>query len=322
MPFWGYIIIALGILAAVFIPLIFVFKYTYKITWKVVDDQLVRTSPEKWARDCSCATNEEHVRMFEEGIAWGEKYRLNAHNEEITNDGLKLCGEYFDFGFDKCVVILQGRAESLLYSYYFAETYRKIGFNVLVIDTRGHGESEGDFNGCGITESRDVTAWVKHIENKYGISCFVLHGICIGSASVFLAQVQKDFPESVKALVAEGTFTSFYASFKEHLKELKKPVYPVVWQMRYICKKRFGIDVKKQSPIKVASKFTLPLLLMSGKCDKYSLPKNCKKLFDKCASAQKQFASFEKGAHSHLRINDPQGYDMTVEGFLKDLRII
>lgn len=210
----------------------------------------------------------------------------------------------------------------MLYSYYFADTYKKLGFNVLVIDTRGHGKSEGSFNGCGITESRDVPAWVRHIQGKYGIGCFVLHGICIGSASVFLAAVREDFPESVKALVAEGTFTSFYESFKEHLKELKKPVYPVVWQMRSICKKRFGIDVKKEAPIEVAHKFTLPLLLMSGRCDKYSLPEKCQKLFDRCASQKKQLTVFEKGAHSHLRINDPEGYDLAVKNFLKDLEII
>ncbi len=321
MPFWGYLII-IGALAAIIVPLYFVFRYTYKITWGVIDEQLVRTSKEKWARDCSCATNEEHVRMFEEGIAWGDKYRAFANVEEIKNDGLKLAGEYFDFGFDKCAVILQGRAESLLYSYYFAEPYRKLGFNILVIDTRGHGESEGYFNGCGITESKDVPAWVNHIEEKFGIHTFVLHGICIGSASAMLASVKKDFPKSVKALVAEGTFHSFYESFREHLKELKKPIYPVVWQMRSICKRRFGIDVKKQAPIEVADKFTLPLLLMSGKCDKYSLPHKCKSLFDKCASTQKQLVTFDKGAHSHLRINAVEKYDNTIKNFLEDIEII
>ena len=321
MPFWGYLII-LGALAAIVVPLVFVFRYTYKITWGVIDEQLVRTSKEKWARDCSCATNEEHVRMFEEGIAWGDKYRSYANVEHIKNDGLKLAGEYFDFGFDKCALILQGRAESLLYSYYFAEPYRKLGFNILVIDTRGHGESEGYFNGCGITESKDVPAWVNHIEKKYDIHTFVLHGICIGSASAMLASVKKGFPNSVKALVAEGTFHSFYESFREHLKELKKPIYPVVWQMRSICKRRFGIDVKKQAPIEVADKFTLPLLLMSGKCDKYSLPEKCRTLFDKCASSQKQLVTFDKGAHSHLRINAVEKYDNTIKNFLEDIEII
>ena len=321
MEFWVYLII-LGALAAIIVPLIFVCRYTYKITWKVVDEQLVRTSKEKWARDCSCATNEEHVRMFEEGIAWGDKYRSFANVENITNDDLKLTGEYFDFGFDKCALILQGRAESLLYSYYFAEPYRAIGFNVLVIDTRGHGESEGYFNGCGITESRDVPAWINHIEKKYGIHTFVLHGICIGSASVFLAATKKNFPKSVKALVAEGTYHIFYESFKEHLKELKKPTYPVIWQMRSICKRRFGIDVKKESPIEVADKFTLPLLLMSGKCDLYSLPEKCRTLFDKCASTQKKLVTFDKGAHSHLRINAVEKYDKTIKNFLEELEII
>ena len=36
-----------------------------------------------------------------------------------------LIGEYFDFGKDRCVIILPGRCESLMYSYYFAPPYEK-----------------------------------------------------------------------------------------------------------------------------------------------------------------------------------------------------
>ena len=54
----------------------------------------------------------------------------------IVNEGFNLYGEYFDLGFDRAVIIVPGRMESLLYSYYFARPYQEKGFNVFVFDQR------------------------------------------------------------------------------------------------------------------------------------------------------------------------------------------
>ena len=76
-------------------------------------------------------------------------------------NGLKLVGEWFDYGFDKTVIILPGRRETLVYSYYYAQPYKELGINVLVIDQRAHGLSEGTYSTCGIKEADDVKLWLK-----------------------------------------------------------------------------------------------------------------------------------------------------------------
>ena len=94
------------------------------------------------------------------------RHRITAL--QIENDGLQLFVEYFDFGADRCVIILPGRCESLIYSYYFASPYEEAGFNVLVVDTRCHGKSEGTYNTIGVKESQDILKWAKVIHEQFG----------------------------------------------------------------------------------------------------------------------------------------------------------
>ena len=103
-----------------------------------------RNPLKKRTRECTIKKDESQMRMFLEGVAWAEKFKDKHEQLHIVSDGLNLFGEYINFGFDKCAVILQGRAESLLYSYYFAEVYAKNEHNILVIDVRSHGLSDGN----------------------------------------------------------------------------------------------------------------------------------------------------------------------------------
>ncbi|MGN0452644.1 MAG: alpha/beta hydrolase [Ruminococcus sp.] len=318
MPIWGWIII--GIAAFLLISLIGIFISTMKITNRVFKEQLVRTSPDKWGRECSCPENAEHLEMFNIGLRWGEENRAYAKEVSIVNDGLKLYGEYFDFGFDKCVLIEQGRAESLLYDYYFALPYQKAGCNVLVIDTRANGKSEGSFVSVGIYESRDVPVWINYItENFPQNKEFYIHGICIGSAAAILAAAKPDFPKCVKAIVAEGPYHSFYESFRAHLVDMGKPVYPVLWEIWLICKIKCGINIKKDSPINNINKISVPLLVLSGKKDVFSLPEKTETLFAKCSSKKKRLVWFDEGSHSHLRIHAQEKYDNEIIKFISEV---
>ena len=155
MPFWiwlilGFVLLSfLGMLAA-----------TWPIAKKVYHNILVRTGPEKWTRANSYPPNPEHTRMFDLGMDW-------AHE----NEGLKLAGEYFDFGHKRCAIIFPGRTESLYYSYYFAQPYAEAGCNILVVDSRAHGLSEGKYNYCSTREWSDVIAWSRLISSAAATWC-------------------------------------------------------------------------------------------------------------------------------------------------------
>lgn len=301
----------------ILVGLVAMFAYTYPISKRVYKAQLVRTDEEKWGRVCSAPENEEQLKMWNDGISWMEKHKDKIIEVQTENDGFKLYGEYFDFGCDRCVVIIPGRCESLMYSYYFAPPYEKAGFNVLVIDTRCHGKSDGIYNTIGVKESGDVLKWCELIHEKFNNKEIYFHGICIGTSSALFALSSKNCPEYVKGLVTEGCFVTFRETFKRHMKYDKRPLFPVLDLVMLHINKHTGTNVYKDTPISAIKKVRpdTRMLFLYGKLDKFSLPEKSQKLFDTCASSDKKLVWFDKGAHSHLRINNTEKYDNAIVDF-------
>lgn len=296
---------------------IFMVSYTYPIAKRVYIDQLVRTSEEKWGRNCSFPDDAEQVRMWDEGVQWMEINRHRITELQIENDGLRLFGQYFDFGADRCVIILPGRCESLVYSYYFAPPYEKAGFNVLVIDSRCHGKSDGKYNTIGVKESGDVLAWAKLVHEQFGNREIYFHGICIGTSSGLFALQAGRCPDYLRGLVTEGCYVSFPETFKRHMMALKRPVFPVLQFAMLQIYLHTGTNVYKDKPITAIRRIRpdCRVLFLYGEKDVFSIPEKSRKLFAACASEDKKLVWFDRGGHSHLRINNTEQYDRAIIEF-------
>jgi alpha-beta hydrolase superfamily lysophospholipase len=256
--------------------------------------------------------------MYKTGIAWAEENAKYKHDVHIERDGVNLYGEFYDFGSDKCAFIMSGRTEALKYSYYFAIPYAKNGYNVLVVDPRAHGLSDGEFNTVGFEESKDAIAWINHIVTNFNVKSVVMHGICIGAAGSVIASTSKDAPSVIKGLVVEGMFCNFAESVKNHLIERKKPVFIMLDLINNQMKKHTGYSMKI-GPIDYVDKLDKPLLMLHSKEDKYSTPKKAVELYEKAGSKDKKLVWFEKGDHSMLRITDTEKYDNEITEFLTTL---
>jgi pimeloyl-ACP methyl ester carboxylesterase len=299
--------------------LIAMFCYTYPISKRVYREQLVRTDVQKWGRVCSAPDNEEQLAMWNSGIEWAEQNHDFMTEVDIENDGFHLYGEYYDFGAKRCVIILPGRCESLVYSYYFASPYKEAGFNVLVIDTRCHGKSDGTYNTIGVKESSDVIAWSKLMHERFGNKEIYYHGICIGTASAIFALTSRDCPDYVKGFVTEGCFVSFRETFKRHMIADKRPLFPVLDLVMLHINRHTKTNVYKDKPISAIKKLKpdMRVLFLYGKKDIFSIPQKSQNLFDSCAATDKKLVWFEKGGHSHLRINNRESYDNAIIDFFR-----
>ncbi len=317
MPWFVWLI--MGIILFLIISVVVMCSITNKIAEKVYKDILVRTDYEKWGRHNSAPWHEEHSKMFEEGIKWGEANKDKMRDVAVrSEDSFTLAGQYFDFGFDRCAILIPGRSESLLYTYYFAEPYQKAGYNILVMDQRAHGNSEGIYNTAGIKESGDLLRWINLVES-FGNKSIVLHGVCVGGASCVMAAANPNFSKNVKAIITEGLYVSFPESFKQHMICDKRPVYPILWQIMMKANKNIGVSLWKECPKRHIRKMKVPFLFLHGKEDKFSLPKTADYLYEKCTSEKKKLVWFEKGSHSHLRINNVEQYDKAITDFLSEL---
>ena len=278
-----------------------------------------RTSPEKWNRTVNFPDDPEYLGIVRGGEAWAAEHAGVMKDVSVSNDGLRLAAQYYDFGNDRAVVLIPGRTEGCTYACYFAEPYRKAGYNVLAVDSRAHGRSEGRYNCLGLKEYRDLLEWGKFLHDSCGMKSIVCHGVCIGSATALYAFTSDGCPSYFTAMVADGMFMTFRESFREHLVQDKRPVFPFIDIFFMLFRLRTGVKAGSYGPVDCIGRMHRPILFIHSREDVFSLPDKARLLYDKCPSVQKKFVFFDKGRHSFVRINNTEKYDLAVTDFLNTL---
>ncbi len=276
---------------------------------------LKRRTKEQWNGESLVDPTPEHIEMDRIGQEWLQENREYCTELAICRNGLRLFGEYFDFGYDRAVIILSGRTESRRYGYYFAAPYQASGCNIMVLDPRAHGKSDGIYNTVGFEESLDALSWAALLHEKYGVESICFHGICIGAAGGILALVNPSCPDYIRGIVTEGMFPRFSESMKNHLIERKKLFYPVL-ECIDLWMRIFTGHTMTKGPIDVIGTMNTPILMLQSLEDKYSLPEAAKTMFTLCPARDKKLVFFEHGAHSMLRITDTETYDSEIEAFM------
>ena len=311
LDWWVILLIVLGVLLLVFI---FIFIPPLFIALKVYKKELTRPNNDKWGRECSAPDNEEQLRMHNEGLAYMDKFKDKVKEIHIVNDNLNLYGEFFDFNSKKTAILLQGRTESLLYCYYYAKPYIESGYNIIVVDSRAHGNSDGLYNCVGLKEYRDIIKWAEYAHDELKQEEIILHGICIGASTALYASFYG--PSYIKGIITDGMYINFYETFKNHMIEDKRPIFPFLKEIALIMRIKAGVNIKK-GPINIIDKYKKPILFLYSKEDKFSLPPKSEMLFNKCGSENKKIVWFDHGAHSHIRINNTEKYDNEIKDFIK-----
>ena len=316
MPLWGTILISIGIFIVVS-GLLFSVFYTFYVAYIVYSKTLMRGKSGTWGREhCSEPGCIPLETMWERGLEWQKTEKSYIKELEIkSKDGLKLVGEWFDYGFDKTVIILPGRRETLVYSYYYAKPYHECGVNVLVIDQRAHGLSEGKYSTGGIKEAEDVSLWMKYMHDELGQKEIIIHGICVGTCctSIVCTKYKTDY---LKAVILDSMFITYKEIYKNHYLESGHKLFPVFYQIWFWFNHFTKCNIDDSNPGKYMPEFDLPVMFMWGTKDVYCLPEKSQILFDKCASKNKELNWFEGAEHSRVRLFDEERYDSLVKAFL------
>lgn len=310
------IIIVIVVLLLLISGGVFSYFYTNKIAKRLYKNQWTRNGDYSFERGCSDASVDYHLDMFNKGMEYREKNKKYIKEVDIISEGLHLYGEYYDFGFDKATIVMPGRMETAYYGAFYVDAFKKAGFNVLCTDPRAHGLSEGEFITLGKHESLDNIAWAKLLHDKFGVKHINLFGICGGATCACYILTNKDCPSYIDSFISDGMFYSFYVMYKGHIKDEKKPVFPVLQEVFHYIKKYNDVNPYKASPKDMLKKIKTPLLMISGEKDKFALPKYAQKLFDLSTSDPKKIEYIPNARHSHVRYDNQEAYDKAIYEFL------
>lgn len=278
---------------------------------------LVRTHKSKWSRGYKKIKGKDQENMYFRGIEWAKENEDFKSEVSVCNNGLNLYGEYFNFGFKKAVIIIPGHSEGCKYSYYYAIPYRDFGYNVLVIDNRCNGLSDGKYLTFGLKECTDIILWGELLNKNFAVDYIVLHGICMGAATALHTLTSENIPFYFKGMIADGMYQTFYEIFLNHVVAFKQPKFPVPQIVFFMIEHFSKVDAINNGPIYSINQLKKPILFIHSKQDIFSLPTKAMELYEKCSSP-KQIVWFDKGSHSHLRITDEAKYDKAISDFVNN----
>ena len=143
-------------------------------------------------------------------------------------------------------------------------------YNLLLVDQRSHGMSEGRVISFGIKERFDAIDWVNYARARFGENQkMILYGISMGAATVLMAAGEEELPESVVGIVADCPYSTPIDIIALVAKKLHIPP-PVTRIIAPIGARIYGgFSLCETSPKEAVGRARVPILLIHGDADKF-----------------------------------------------------
>lgn len=262
---------------------------------------------------------EAYSDMISSGTAWfqaqdAERVVLPAY------DGTPLVGLYVHNPQPRGTVILfhgyrcDGyRDFSCVYKYYY-----DLGYSLLNVFQRAHGQSGGQYICFGVKERFDCRDWARYVCDRFGPGHDIfLGGISMGSSTVLMAS-ELELPKSVRGIIADCGFTSPYAEFKEVLThKMHLPAHPFIEIADVFCRLFAGFGFNDCSTVDAMRVNKLPVLFIHGEADNFVPFRFTRENFEACL-APKTLISVPNAGHGFSYLMETERCQSALRVFLKN----
>lgn len=171
-----------------------------------------------------------------------------------TSDGLTLRGWYFPTGGDRAAIVVHGKDSNRIggenrTAEKIADFLIADGYDVLLFDLRGHGESDGDRFSLGYQERRDVAAAIDFVAGR-GVreERIALIGISMGAGTVLQTLLLRP---NVGAVVADSAYADARTLVSENLQQVAGVPGWFTPGVLFFSNVIFGLDGDQVRPIDV-----------------------------------------------------------------------
>lgn len=259
------------------------------------------------------------VRMAPVG-EWMERQKFE-HVFISARDGLHLHALLLAAQAPKgrLVILHHGFTSHAVDNASHAKFFHEQGYDVLLLDLRAHGESEGQYVGFGILDRYDTLEWVRWSRARFGPDeKIVLHGTSMGGSTVLMALGLEEIQKTVGAVVADCAFTSpadIFASVIQ--KDYHLPPAPIIRLTSIRAKKAAGYRFDEYSTLDALRYNRVPVLFIHGKEDKFVPTWMSQKNYEACPG-KKRILFMENAGHGSSVFENQPLYEKTEKEFLAD----
>jgi pimeloyl-ACP methyl ester carboxylesterase len=223
-------------------------------------------------------------------------------------------------GGSKAVVLLHGYADAKVGALAWAPTWRQLGFHILAIDLRAHGESDGVYSTGGFHERHDIDQVINQLRAAHPqqTQTLVLFGASLGALVALAAAELRD---DIDALVLDCPSLDFRRAVSTHVRLLDLPLLSVLPLVMWLAGRISGADFDMTDTPGAIARVKCPVMVTQSGDDPFAPPDDARQIEHAIELRGDQSVYWLVAGATHLRAleSDPDEYRRRINHFLASL---
>ncbi len=243
-------------------------------------------------------------------------YGLKYENVSFASrDGIILKGWLIKAKNPKATIILAhgwgGNKEGLL---NYSTFLNKNGYNTLLFDFRGFGQSDGSYTSLGYYEKFDILGATDYLRTRKDVDTNKIgaYGFSMGAAAMVMAANENN---SFRAIVFDGLYPTIHQNAARRFKEVYGfPKFPFATSLVFFGGLIHGFNAFDLAPIKHVDKIESPILFIQAANDTQVSVADAYSIYSK-ANEPKDILIVENALHSKAHKVAKDEYEKKVIDF-------
>lgn len=260
--------------------------------------------------------DKKNKNHFESSISTKEYF--NKHYQTIfieSNDNNKMFGYYKKCNNNKLVIILHDFLQNHYDMFDYVNIFENQDYDILVLDLRAHGKSEGDFSSMGYYEKDDLILWIKEMLNINKDYKIILYGVSLGASIVCLA-LGENLPNNVVLAIEDSGFDN--AEKELSFINSKKKIKLFLNLLKVYMRKTKKINLRTIDVCKSLNKCKIPVLFIHGEKDDIVPCEMVYTMFKCLPQNRKSLYVVKESIHNNCLKENPYKYKKVIYKFLND----
>ncbi len=183
--------------------------------------------------------------------------------DTATGDPLEVFGWWIRHPAAKgSVVLLHGYGDAKIGAMAWAPMLHELGWNILAMDLRAHGESGGRYCTGGIREAEDMLQVVHQLrlERPGDTQTLLLFGLGLGAAVACGVAAQPDL--EIAGIIADSPFAKYEQAAHFHLRAVGAYGQLLQWAAMKWAGRLCGVNLASSRPVDMLPRVRSPILMI------------------------------------------------------------
>lgn len=245
--------------------------------------------------------------------------------DQASHKPIKLAGWWIanPVPTTRCCILLHGYGDAKVGAIAWAPLFSRLGFNLLAIDLRAHGESEGDFTTAGFYERYDVSQVIDQLRalQPQASRELALFGISMGAAvAAGVAALRND----LAGIIMESPYADFISAAATHGQQMGMPL--VRWQKQVVrlAQHQANVNFNEVAPVRLLRQIKCPVMMIHSQDDTLVHPADEAALAEAMQHRNKEYGPgviwrVPHAGHVLGLAADPQAYQQHIARFIDAL---